>query len=144
MDHYSLLSLAIEIATKAHEGQTDKGGKPYILHPIRVANRCETIEQKIVAILHDTIEDTYVIPDDLKSQGFDDEIIEAILSVTRQEGESYNHFIERCNSNKIGRQVKIADLKDNLDLSRLESISEKDLPRLQKYLRALKRLTGRE
>ena len=102
------------------------------------------IEQMIVAILHDTIEDTYVIPNDLKSQGFDDEIIEAILSVTRQEGESYNHFIERCNSNKIGRQVKIADLKDNLDLSRLESISEKDLPRLQKYLRALKRLTGRE
>lgn len=141
-NYYENLYLsAIDIARKAHEGQVDKAGKEYILHPIRVAERCRTVKEKIVAILHDTIEDTYVTPDYLKSMGFDSEIIEAVLSVTRRMEESYDQFIERCLTNEIGKQVKIADLKDNLDITRLDSLSEKDLARINKYLKALRKLS---
>lgn len=132
----NLLEKALAIATKAHEGQTDKSGVPYILHPIRVSNRCKTDEERIVAILHDTIEDTDVTPDYLLSEGFPKNIVEAVLSVTRNEGESYEDFVIRSKQNPIGRQVKIHDLEDNMDITRLHSLSEKDLERLNKYLKA--------
>lgn len=132
----NLLEKALVIATKAHEGQTDKSGVPYILHPIRVSNRCRTDEERIVAILHDTIEDTDVTPDYLLSEGFPKSIVEAVLSVTRNENESYDDFILRSKLNPIGRQVKIHDLEDNMDITRLHSLSEKDLERLNKYLKA--------
>lgn len=132
----NLLEKALAIATKAHEGQTDKSGVPYILHPIRVSNRCKTDEERIVAILHDTIEDTDVTPDYLLSEGFPKSIVEAVLSVTRNEGESYENFVIRSKQNPIGRQVKIHDLEDNMDITRLQSLLEKDLERLNKYLKA--------
>ncbi len=132
----NLLEKALAIATKAHEGQTDKSGVPYILHPIRVSNRCKTDEERIVAILHDTIEDTDVTPDYLLSEGFPKSIVEAVLSVTRNEGESYEDFVIRSKQNPIGRQVKIHDLEDNMDITRLHSLLEKDLERLNKYLKA--------
>lgn len=132
----NLLKKALAIATKAHEGQTDKSDVPYILHPIRVSNRCRTDEERIVAILHDTIEDTDVTPDYLLSEGFPKNIVEAVLSVTRNEGESYEDFVIRSKQNPIGRQVKIHDLEDNMDITRLHSLSEKDLERLNKYLKA--------
>lgn len=131
-----LLEKAIIIATKAHDGQTDKAGVPYILHPIRVSNRCRTDEERIVAILHDTIEDTDVTPDYLLSEGFQKNIVEAVLSVTRNEGESYEDFVIRSKQNPIGRQVKIHDLEDNMDITRLRQLTEKDLKRLNKYLTA--------
>ena len=132
---------ALIIATKAHEGQKDKAGVPYILHPIRASNRCRTDEERIVAILHDTIEDTDVTPDYLLSEGFPKNIVEAVLSVTRNDGESYEDFILRSKQNHIGKQVKIHDLEDNLDITRLHSLSEKDLKRLNKYLKAYRVLT---
>lgn len=132
----NLLEKALVIATKAHEGQKDKAGVPYILHPIRVSNRCKTDEERIVAILHDTIEDTDVTPDYLLSEGFPKSIVKAVLSVTRNEGESYEDFVIRSKQNPIGRQVKIHDLEDNMDITRLHSLSEKDLERLNKYLKA--------
>jgi (p)ppGpp synthase/HD superfamily hydrolase len=136
MMNNNLLEKALAIATKAHEGQTDKSGVPYILHPIRVSNRCKTDEERIVAILHDTIEDTDVTPDYLLSEGFPKSIVEAVLSVTRNEGESYEDFVIRSKQNPIGRQVKIHDLEDNMDITRLHSLLEKDLERLNKYLKA--------
>lgn len=136
MMNNNLLKKALAIATKAHEGQTDKSDVPYILHPIRVSNRCRTDEERIVAILHDTIEDTDVTPDYLLSEGFPKNIVEAVLSVTRNEGESYEDFVIRSKQNPIGRQVKIHDLEDNMDITRLHSLSEKDLERLNKYLKA--------
>lgn len=131
-----LLEKAIIIATKAHDGQADKAGVHYILHPIRVSNRCRTDEERIVAILHDTIEDTDVTPDYLLSEGFPKNIVEAVLSVTRNEGESYEDFVIRSKQNPIGRQVKIHDLEDNMDITRLRQLTEKDLKRLNKYLTA--------
>ena len=135
-----LLSLATEIAIEAHKGQVDKAGKDYILHPLRVSSMCDTLEEKIVAVLHDTIEDTFVTGDYLKSKGFQDFIIEAIESVTRKKNEAYQDFIRRCDNNPIGRIVKMNDLKDNMDLTRLDIIREIDLERLRKYHDAYKYL----
>lgn len=132
---------ALHIAQKAHNGQTDKAGKPYILHPIRVAQRCNTDTERIVALLHDVIEDTEITPNNLYSAGFTKTIVDAVLSVTRREYESYFKFIKRCSLNPIGRIVKIHDLEDNMDITRLESLTERDVKRLNKYLKAYKYLT---
>lgn len=140
MINNNLLEKALIIATKAHEGQKDKAGAPYIFHPIRVSNRCRTEEEKIVALLHDTIEDTDVTPDYLLSEGFPKNIVEAVLSVTRNEGESYEDFVIRSKQNPIGRQVKIHDLEDNMDITRFNQLTEKDLVRLNKYLTAYRAL----
>lgn len=137
MNHIKMLNKAIEIATKAHENQKDKAGVDYIYHPLRVSEMCEKMDEKIVAVLHDTIEDTYVTADFLANLGFPRYIIEAVLSVTRRNDENYQDFIERCKNNPIGKIVKVNDLKDNLDLTRLKRISEKDVNRINKYLHAL-------
>lgn len=137
-----LLKKALQIATDAHIHQVDKGGMPYILHPIRVANKCKTNEERMVALLHDAIEDTEVTEAYLLSEGFPRNIVDAILSVTRNEDESYDDFIKRCRLNPIGRQVKMHDLEDNMDITRLSQITEKDLPRLNKYLKAHRYLTS--
>lgn len=138
----TMLEKAEAIARKAHAGQTDKAGNEYISHPLRVSERCKTLKAKIVALLHDTIEDTYVTPDLLRQQGFDEEIIEGVLSVTRKDGETYAQFIERAAVNAIGKEVKIADLEDNMDVRRLPDLGEKELHRLRKYLHAWRFLKG--
>lgn len=135
-DWNELYDLALLIAIRAHEGQMDKSGREYVMHPIRVAERCKDLRAKIVALLHDTIEDTGVTPDYLHSQGFPDEIIEGVLSVTKREGESYEDFVRRAALNPLGREVKRADLEDNMDIRRLETISDEDVTRLRKYLKA--------
>lgn len=114
----------------------DKGGVPYFSHPARVANRCQTEEEKIVAYLHDVIEDTYVTSDLLKEMGFSPTIIEAVLSVTKKEDESYDDFVARAKKNPIGRMVKIHDLEDNMDIRRLDELSDESVGRLRKYLTA--------
>ncbi len=139
---HSLLEKALYIATYAHKGQIDKGGAPYINHPIRVANKCISEEEKIVAYLHDVIEDTNVTTNDLLLQGFSPKIVEAVLSVTRKEDETYEDFIKRCGSNTIGRQVKIHDLEDNMDTTRLKTINKEDTLRVNKYKKAYDYLTS--
>lgn len=127
---------ALRIAIRVHDGQKDISGREYIMHPIRVAERCKEPKAKIVALLHDTIEDTDVTPEYLRSEGFPEEIISAVLSVTKQEGESYEDFVYKASENAIGREVKIADLEDNMDVRRLKEITDEDVTRLRKYLRA--------
>lgn len=134
------LEKALQIATDAHIHQADKAGKAYIFHPIRVANRCYTDEEKIVALLHDTIEDTEITAEYLLMEGFPRNIVDAILSVTCNKDESYEDFIKRSRLNPIGRQVKIHDLEDNMDITRLNELTEKDLVRLNKYLKAYRYL----
>jgi len=129
---------AIMIASIAHAGQKDKAGKPYILHPLRVmltvaSDKNATDEHKIVAVLHDVIEDTYVQEQQLRENGFSEDIINAIKSVTKIEGESRIDAAKRTKLNAIGRVVKLADLKDNMDLSRIENITAKDLLRVAEY-----------
>lgn len=137
MNDIEMLHWCINLAKEKHRHQRDKGGHPYIFHPIRVARRCKTIEEKTVAIMHDLIEDTDVTPEFLIAHGIPSDIVEAVKALTRNAGEEYMDFVERCSKNSIARCVKIADLTDNLDLSRLKSISDNDLQRVEKYKRAL-------
>lgn len=136
MNIKELIKKAYEICMTAHAGQTDKMGMPYHLHPGRVAARCGTDAETIVALLHDTIEDTYVTPEFLLEQGFPTEIVDGVLSVTKREGESYEDFVARTKKNPIGRIVKIHDLEDNMDIRRLDELSDESVTRLRKYLRA--------
>lgn len=134
------IEVAISIALKAHKGQVDKGGNPYILHPLAVMNRVETIEEKIVAVLHDVVEDTEVTIDQLRETGFSEEILEAIKLLTRAKEDSYEEFIDKTLKNRIARNVKTADIKENMNLSRIQDPLEQDYTRLEKYKRALERL----
>ncbi len=131
-----LAILAKSIATDAHRGQKDKGGADYITHPVRVANGCVTNEEKIVALLHDVLEDTDINEEYLIKMGFPGFIVDAIKSVTRKSGEHYEDFIERCSLDPIGIKVKLEDLRDNMDVSRLKNLNEKDFERLKKYHKA--------
>jgi hypothetical protein len=135
------LERAIEIAARAHSGQRDKGGAVYILHPLRLMLRLSSADARIAAVLHDVVEDSTVTLDSLREEGFSEHVLAAIESLTRREGEDYNDFIDRVAQNSIARQVKIEDLKDNGDLSRLgRKPSERDLERQAKYAKALARL----
>ncbi len=133
-----LLEKALEFALKAHWGQRDKAGQPYILHPLRVMFNVEQPLAKIVALLHDVLEDTAVTANDLRSAGFTEEIIQAVKVLTRESNEDYFEYIRRIKVNPLARQVKIADLKDNLDVTRLSTFTPTDQQRVQKYLTALK------
>ena len=133
-----MLDLALKIATEAHKGQVDKAGVAYIEHPKFVANLVNTEEEKIVALLHYVIEDTTVTLQDLKKYGFSKEVIEAIILLTKNKTVKYSEYIRNIKLNKIARIVKIADLKHNSDISRLSSITQKDLDRLKKYKEALR------
>ena len=140
------LERAIEIAVLAHKGASDKSGAPYILHPLRLMFGIEDIEAKIVAVLHDVVEDGKPPYrwglQELEAEGFSANVIEAIDCVTKRPDEPYETFIERILPNPIAGRVKIADLLDNMNLVRLgREITEKDVARLRKYQRALARLT---
>ena len=139
----STLQRAIEIATEAHKGQVDKSGKEYIGHPMRVMEMGKTEEEKIVGVLHDVIEDTDWTFEALAEEGFSKEVIDALRCVTKlSENENYDDFIERVKKNSLAVAVKINDLSDNMDIRRLPYLSDKDVKRLKKYLRAYKKLIG--
>ncbi|WP_111452484.1 MULTISPECIES: HD domain-containing protein [unclassified Pseudomonas] len=121
----------------AHEGQADKGGTPYIPYPLNVMLRVNTLEERIVAVLHDVVEDCGISLDDLRKEGFSEAVLTAIESVTNVPGESYETFVERAAQNPIGRVVKLADLEENSDLSRIAQPSWEDLERVEKYRRAI-------
>lgn len=125
---------AFIVAIKAHQGQKDKGGKPYILHPIRVSLNVKGKDEKIVALLHDVIEDTSYTIDDLKFLSKEQK--EALLLLTHDDNTPYMEYIEEVKKNKIASKVKLADLEQNMNLKRLKTISNKDLKRLEKYKRA--------
>ena len=138
------LERAIEIAVEAHKGALDKGGNPYVLHPLRMMFAVSNEEEKIVAVLHDVIEDAFGWEfERLEKEGFSAAVIDALRSVTKiTEDEDYDAFIERAMSSPIGRRVKIADITDNLDVTRIGELAEKDMKRINKYKKALARLTG--
>ena len=132
----STLERAIVVAAKAHEGQYDKGGAAYILHPLRVMMRVSTPEQRIVAVLHDVIEDTPLTLSDLAREGFALKILAALLALSRRDGEAYQDFVVRLGVDPLARTVKLADLADNSDLSRIAMPGPDDLARLQRYQQA--------
>lgn len=139
----STLNRAIEIATEAHKGQFDKAGNEYIGHPLRVMEMGKTEDEKIVGVLHDVIEDTSWTFEAIEAEGFSKEIVDALRCVTKlSENENYDDFIDRVKKNPLAVAVKINDLTDNMDIRRLPYLSDKDVKRLKKYLKAYKRLVG--
>ena len=139
----STLQRALAIATEAHKGQFDKSGKDYIGHPLRVMEMGRTEDEKIVGVLHDVVEDTDWTFEALEEEGFSKEVIDALRCVTKlSDNENYDDFIERVKKNPLAVAVKINDLTDNMDIRRLPYLSDKDVKRLKKYLKAYKRLTG--
>lgn len=142
MNSADLLEKAVAIAVEAHRGQRDRAGAPYILHPMRVMAGVDTDTEKIVAILHDVVEDSDWTFERLAQEGFPEEIIEALKCVTKKDGEAYEDFVKRSATNKITRRVKLADLEHNMDARRLSDVTEKDVERLKKYVRAWRFLKG--
>lgn len=131
------IEIALKVAIESHAGQTDKGGQPYILHPLRLMHQCTSEEEKIVAVLHDVVEDSQMTISALEALGFTDTILAAIAALTKQPSEDYSAFIQRVASNPLARKIKIIDIQDNLDITRLPKVSDKDLARIKKYHQAL-------
>lgn len=138
----STLERAIALAASAHAGQTDKAGAPYILHVLRVMLRCETNEERMAAVMHDMVEDCGWTLDQLRAEGFPEPVVEGVDAVTRRDGETYEDFVLRAKLHPIGRRVKLADLADNSDLSRLAEVTPRDQARLEKYRRAMDALSS--
>ncbi|MDR1738099.1 MAG: hypothetical protein LBR66_04670 [Candidatus Symbiothrix sp.] len=137
----SNLARAMEIAVAAHRGQRDKSGAHYINHPLRVMKRGRTETERICGVLHDLVEDSDWTFERLEAEGFAPEIIDVLRCVTKlSEDEDYDRFIERVAANPVATQVKINDLLDNMDITRLRELSETGFYRLRKYLKAYRRL----
>ena len=136
------LERALQIAVKAHAGAKDKGGDPYAFHPIRVMLRCKNPDARIVALLHDVVEDTDVTFEDLKAEGFSDTVLAALKLVTHLPEDSYEDYVRKIAGNPIAVEVKLADLEDNSDIRRLQCLDDKAVARFKKYLRAHRFLTG--
>jgi (p)ppGpp synthase/HD superfamily hydrolase len=139
------LDRAIEIAARAHAGQRDKEGLPYILHPLRAMMRVQGEEAQIVAVLHDTVEDTALTEDDLRREGFAEDVLAALRLVTHAKDEPYADYVVRLAVDPIARQVKLADLEDNsrLERSLVRAASlERDFKRIHRYQLSYKFLTG--
>lgn len=130
--YMATLERAIEIAVEAHKGQVDKVGEVYILHPLRLMLKMKTATERSVAVLHDVVEDSHWTLDDLRKEGFSEEIISAVDSLTKREAEDYQDFVKRASRNPLGRAVKIADIEDNMDLSRFTHPTAKDHARNEK------------
>lgn len=141
-----LYKKAIEVATSAHKGQVDKAGVDYINHPIAVAKLCDGLDTKIVAILHDVIEDTSVTAQYLLNRGFPEYLVEAIMLVTKVKDEQYSYekYLKNIKANRIAKTVKLADLTHNSDLRRLPEISDEMMAKYKKYIHSMNYLKGLE
>ena len=135
MKRGEMLGKMILIATTAHAGQFDKGGAPYILHPLKVMHylKSEDEELQCIAIGHDVVEDTGVTFADLKEAGISERVIAGISALTKQKGETYSKYQEKVFGNVDAMKVKMADLRHNCDIRRLKVVSEKDIERIAKY-----------
>ena len=125
------LERAIEIAARAHAGQVDKAGQPYILHPLRLMLAVRTPHERMAAVLHDIVEDTPTTFDDLVAEGFPPEVVAAVRALTKTDGEKRIDAAHRAAADPVARAVKLADVADNMDLSRIAAPTEKDHARLE-------------
>ena len=138
----STVERAIALAAVAHEGQIDKAGAPYIFHVLRVMLRLQTPEERMAGVLHDIVEDCGWTLDRLRAEGFPEEVVLGVDAVTRREAETYEEFVLRAKAHPIGRRVKMADIADNSDVTRLPKITERDQARLEKDRRAMEVLAN--
>ncbi len=128
---------AMRLCYEAHQGQTDKSGMPYVFHPIHVAEQMTDEPSTIVALLHDVIEDTHYTLPDLEKMGFDREVLDALALMTHSKNVPYLEYVAKLKGNPLARAVKLADLRHNSDLSRLDTVDESAKKRLEKYRAAI-------
>lgn len=137
MIYTKMTNKALKLACDAHQGQLDKSGLPYVLHPFHLAEQMNTEETVTVALLHDVAEDTDYTLEDLRQMGFPDAVMDALALLTHDPAVPYLDYVERLKSNPVARAVKLADLTHNSDLSRLPVVTEADLERVEKYKKAM-------
>ena len=142
MIYTDLTKKAIKVAFDAHAGQLDRSGMPYILHPIHLAEQMKDEDTCVAALLHDVIEDTDITIEELRGYGFTEEQLEAVRLLTHLEGVEYLDYVRNLKDNPIARAVKIEDLKHNSDATRMDSLSEDDEKRFEKYRMAMEILVG--
>ena len=140
----STLERALTIAATAHAGQKERNGAPYILHPIRVMLAVVTPDERMAAVLHDVVEDTAVTFAQLRDEGFPAEVLEAVELLTHDDAEPYLDYVRRAGKHAVARAVKMADLRDNLDVSRLPKVTDRDRERFGRYEAALALLSSGE
>lgn len=137
MIYTELTNRAMQIAYRAHHGQTDRSGVPYVFHPFHLAEQMETEETTVAALLHDVAEDTELTLDDLREMGIPERVLEALALLTHDPAVPYLEYVARLKDNEIARAVKLADLKHNSDLTRLNRVGPRDLERVEKYRQAM-------
>lgn len=140
MVYTDLTKKALKLSFEAHKNQVDKSGMPYVYHPFHLAEQMETEDAVIVALLHDVVEDTDYTFDDIKELGFSKCVIEALELMTHDKSVPYMDYVAKIKNNPIAKAVKIADLKHNSDLSRLDVVDDKARKRVEKYAAAIKLL----
>ena len=140
MIYTEMTKKALKLSFEAHKNQVDKSGMPYVFHPFHLADQMTDEATTCVALLHDIVEDTNYTINDLLSLGFDGEIVDAVALMTHDKSVPYMHYIGEIAKNPIARTVKLADLKHNSDLSRLNTITDKDIKRIEKYKSAIELL----
>ena len=131
---------AIKLMFEKHKDQVDKSGIPYVFHPFHLAEQMDDEETTITALLHDIVEDTDTTFDDLRKLGFSDNIINALKLMTHDKNIDYFEYVKNISKNPIARKVKIKDLEHNMDTSRLDEVTDKDLERVKKYKKCNKYL----
>lgn len=134
---HEMLSKAITLASTKHEGQFDKGGAPYILHPLKVMHYLKTNDHELmaIAVMHDVVEDTDVTFADLVAHGFSVRVVDGVRSLTKMTGETYDEYKARVKANIDAVHVKMADLRHNSDIRRLKGVTAKDIARIEKYMK---------
>ena len=137
MIYTPMTKAAMRLCFEAHRDAVDKSGIPYVFHPAHVAEQMDSEAATCVALLHDVMEDTPLTADDIRAAGMSEEVVEALLLMTHDPSVDYMDYVAALASNPLARQVKMADLRHNMDTTRLEAVTEKDLARRAKYERAL-------
>ncbi|MBR5783441.1 MAG: GTP pyrophosphokinase [Clostridia bacterium] len=140
MIYSKLTKKALSLCFDAHRDQVDKSGAPYVFHPFHLAEQMETEQEVLVALLHDVAEDSEYTLEDLQSMGYPVEVLEALRLLTHDKGELYMDYVARIKDNALARKVKLADLRHNSDISRLDTVDKKALARREKYLAAIQYL----
>ena len=141
MIYTQLTKMALKISFDAHKNQVDKSGMPYVYHPFHLAEQMDDEYTTCVALLHDVVEDTDITLDDLKKEGFPKEVTDAIVLMTHDDDVPYLEYVAKIKRNPIATSVKLADLKHNSDLTRLDEVDSKALERVEKYRKAIQILS---
>ena len=137
MIYTELTKKALKLSFEAHKDQLDKSGIPYVYHPFHLAEQMETEDAVVVALLHDVVEDTVYTLDDIRAMGFPERIVKSLALMTHDKSVPYMEYVKKIKSDPVAKAVKLADLRHNSDLSRLDYVDERALERIEKYKKAI-------